>query len=210
MATLRSGHVEERMVYIPAYGGVHRALIQVIRVSANERSYIDDEAGFCCVRRGGRVMERWMRKCLFGVMIAALLGTPTSAQSGPDREQMRTSGNQLSDDLVTCAAFFMISAQGIDNRGDAKNPGQIDKMRDLARRTMRLAEMASKSIGEEPEALAARAEAVVPALMAEMGGNYLNYSFLSRKYLRQCINLTLGPKNTGDDRKRTVDPNLRQ
>ena len=52
VATLRSGHIKERMVYILAYGGVHRALIHVIRVSANERPYINDEAGFCCVRRG--------------------------------------------------------------------------------------------------------------------------------------------------------------
>ena len=52
VATLRSGHVKERMVYIQPMD-VHRAHIQVIRVLANERPYIDDEAGFCCVRREG-------------------------------------------------------------------------------------------------------------------------------------------------------------
>lgn len=45
------------------------------------------------------------------LIAAALAGTPAHADPAADREKVRTVGNQVSEDLITCSAFFTISAQ---------------------------------------------------------------------------------------------------
>jgi hypothetical protein len=129
-------------------------------------------------------------------MIAIILATSANADPAADLEKMRTNGNQLSEDLITCAAFFMITAQGVENRGTPEDRQSGSQWKNQAARAMMFADTIANSIGQKPEVLAVRVETISQSLMDEMGGNFMNYSLLSSKYLQKCVDLMRDPEQT--------------
>ena len=137
-----------------------------------------------------------MRKHLFGAVVAVLLATPAGADPAADLERMRTRVNQLSEDWITCTAFFMITAQGTENHGEPEDLKLAAELRQQATMAMLLAQTVARKIGQKPEVATVRLQTIAKSLMQKMGGDFINYSLLADEYLTGCVELMRDPVQT--------------
>ena len=135
-------------------------------------------------------------KTLAVVVTAVLLAASANADPVADLEKMRAQGNQLNEELVTCGAFFLISAIGFEKRGTPKDIAVAEQTKQQANRALQFAEMIGKSIQQKPEVVSARFQMSLKALRKEMADDFTNYSILLNKYLEPCADLVRDPEQT--------------
>jgi hypothetical protein len=108
-------------------------------------------------------------------------------------ERWRSTGNQFSADLISCAAFFMVTSKGVENSGKPEDKKTAEQWQIQAARIFSFAEVVSQKIGQKPEVPGIRIKMMVESMMEEMGGHYMNYSILSSKYMDRCVDLARNP-----------------
>jgi hypothetical protein len=124
------------------------------------------------------------------IPISALMApiAQTAAQQTPT-EKLTAAANNLGHELVTCTAFFYITAIGMLNRSDQKGQEMAAKQRQTGDYLMQVAGHIAKTIEQKPEVLGARLEMEMGEMRKEMSDNFVNYSLLQRKYMEPCVSL---------------------
>lgn len=118
----------------------------------------------------------------------------SSAQAAPNSETLRRLGNQLSEDFAVCSAFYMISAEGAKNRGDISGLQMVALAEASAVKAIAMAKRLSYAIGQKSDVPMIRYRENHRSLLDEMGRDFVNYSVLSARYLRNCAYLMRDPE----------------
>lgn len=92
--------------------------------------------------------------------------------------------------MVTCTAFFYISAIGNMNRGDEVGEKRGAEMKAAGDLLMQVAGRIGTLIDQKPEAIGARLNMALAGMRTEIGDKFVNYSILLSKYLQPCTDLS--------------------
>ncbi len=130
-----------------------------------------------------------MNQILF---VAGLLLSTVSFAALTPEEAFTLDLNDLQHEYSSCTAFYMISLEGLEKRGDP-DPEAIASTTNTAVQSAELAAAIGKAIGMTEQAMHARMELEVQSQMEKMGRNYVNYSVLLKEFAYPCRDALLDP-----------------
>lgn len=168
-------------------------------MSDNCQWWTRNEHGYLC---------NLMTAILFSLMLSSSYSS-SHADFLDDFQELRNRGNQLSEDMITCAAFFTISAQGGKNSGTQSSLKLAENLEHQAVIAMMFAKSIANSIGQKPEVANIRLKAIMQSILDEMNWNYINYSSIMHKYLNNCVELLRDPEKTIKSRLK-IPPNIKE
>ena len=124
----------------------------------------------------------------------------STAEEPPDANELtKEMANNVSEEYVICAAYYMIACEGVRRSGDLTTAQRIEGARDraldyalVAARKGRTEEMAQK-------VTLARLELNVKSMRAEIDGDISNVSILMNKYAARCKEIMEDPDKVMDE-----------
>lgn len=118
-------------------------------------------------------------------LLAATL-TPVCVWANDPPASIVAATNNASHEMIECAAYFTIVAEGMritPGADTAKGADQYDSAREAA---LMYALALAESINQKPETLKARLEMSMQGMIDEIDRDYVNISILLNKYAVPC------------------------